>query len=323
MMTDRKIIASANVASEIANKLNASAAFVYLMIIGHRNWKTGECYLTQATLAEEVGMNDRTIRRHLTALKEAGFIEWKQGSSFSSKANSYIFLKEIFDVEGKGEAIEAKKLKAKNKEQKIKENASKKNECKVIQMPLSKKVPVSSNHSKIPSVPPKYKPQAKEETVGVKKEKDKTSTEIKTLLNEYKSLLERYNEMIETKENHWTDTYSDAVKNLIEKGNIENALNILNYAIKELKDCIKFKEKKAEKERKEKEFNERISIITLEEALKVYNTLKQELTQNFVRMVEERWLISNNPDLAKGLVINVKKAVEMKGLEFDLNKILA
>lgn len=307
MMTDRKIIASAEVVSEIVKILNASAAIIYLMLLGHRNGRTGECYVTQNTIAEETNLSDRSVRTSLNKLKEAGFLEWKQGSSFSSKANSYIFLKERFDAEGKGEAIEAKKLRAKNKEQKIIENSKKKNECKIIQMPVPNSTAAKIALNKMSPAPPQPKIETKEKSAPVKKEKDKMPAEIKTLLNEYKSLLNKRNENIESKDKYMKDTCSDAVKHYIEKGDIKTALLIIEPEVQRLKNEFYIKENGLER-------------LRHKDAEKVCKAFKEEFTSDFNRRIENYIFLDYS---AASIVIEVKNYIEKKGLEFDLNKILA
>lgn len=312
MMTDRKIIASAEVVSEILGRLNASAAIIYLMVLGHRNGRTGECYVTQTTIAEETSLSDRSVRTALNKLKEAGYLDWKQGSSFSSKANSYIFLKEVFDSEGKGAALEAKKLKSKNKEQKIVENAKKKNECKIVQMAVAKvpsgPTPKPSfldskivNMNKIAPATQTVNPAA------AKKEKVKMPAEVKSLSNEYKNLLNKRNEMIKNKENHWKDTYSGVVKNYIEKGDTKMASYVLKEGIRELQKNFYIQENGLNK-------------LKDRDADKVYTTFEQEFTNDFKSRISAYKMMNYS---SASIVAEIKFFIEDKGLEFNLNKILS
>ncbi|WP_027098288.1 helix-turn-helix domain-containing protein [Clostridium paraputrificum] len=116
----RMVIANAETIENIGKEINPSAAFLYVIILGHRNGKTGECFVTQANLAEKTGFGERTVRDNLRKLKEAGYLDWVKGSNFSSKANSYIFPKENTSKEVA--TIEKAKLTKKNKVEAIKKN---------------------------------------------------------------------------------------------------------------------------------------------------------------------------------------------------------
>lgn len=122
----RMVIANAELIEKIGREINPSAAFIYAVILGHRNGKTGECYITQANVAEKTGMTERTIIRNLNALKEAGYLDWVKGSNFSSKANSYIFPEEKSSAEVS--TIEKSKMTKKNKIEAIKKNVNVKEE---------------------------------------------------------------------------------------------------------------------------------------------------------------------------------------------------
>lgn len=127
----RMVIANAETIEKIGKEINPSAVFLYTVIIGHRNGKTGECFVTQSTLAEKTGMGERTIRDNLKKLKKAGFLDWVKGSNFSSKANSYIFPKENTSKEVA--EVEKAKMTKKNKVEAIKKNVNK--EVKIGERP--------------------------------------------------------------------------------------------------------------------------------------------------------------------------------------------
>ena len=85
------------------NKECGAAAYITLMTIySHRNSQTGLCFPSLSTIAEETGVNVRTIKRHLTSLKENGFLDWTSGgvdSQGTRYSNSYTF--PCFDKEAK------------------------------------------------------------------------------------------------------------------------------------------------------------------------------------------------------------------------------
>lgn len=91
---ERMIIVSARVFEEIIDTVGGNPALTYMALIGHRNGRTGECFITHEHLAEELKVTRKTVISNLNRLKKYGFIDWIQGGSFSSKANQYIFLKE-------------------------------------------------------------------------------------------------------------------------------------------------------------------------------------------------------------------------------------
>lgn len=308
---DRKIIVSAQTASEVMKTTNGSAYMVYSTLLGHRNGRTGECYATQATIADETGLSDRSVRTALKLLKEGGFLDWKQGSSFSSKANSYIFPREIFDAEGKGEAIEEKKLKKKNKEQKIVQ-AKNQLENKLIPMITPRFInKIKVDLSKVPPAPLTLRNEVKDKTIN-------RSNNIKLLIKDYINLVNEYNEMAEDGSQVITASYVDAIKHHADK-NEEMALYLAKHAIEETKQMIIGKKSRLEKEAKHKEFKNRIENITLNEAIEVYNSWKGELTNTLTNTIENVWLVKQreNEKLPKTLVTIIKDNIEAKGLEFE------
>lgn len=306
-----------------------TAFAVYMELISRLNVKTGLCCPSQDEIARSIGIAKRTVVNSLEKLKEKRYIDYvkvkSKTNAFSNNEYYFMYPKQELASE---EVVEKK-------------------ECKVIPMPVARKavtapdiskapsmpalrkLPIVFNPGKVPPAPSKaiqevqVKPEAKEKPVAVNKEKNKMPAEIKTLLNEYKSLINKLNKMLSA-DKQWKDTRINDIKDMIDRGDTESALNEARWSIKEVKDVIEDKEKEIRKEVLDKEFNKRIDSITLEEALKVFSILKHELTKRYVEMVERNLKHSNNPQqLAKGLVVGIKNAVEAKGLEFDLNKILA
>lgn len=300
---ERKIILDANVFTRIAKEINPTAATVYATIIGHRNGRTGECYITQETLANELGMSDRTVRRNLNELKTNGFLDWKQGSSFSSKANSYIFPLESFDLDGKGAKIEEKKLKSKNKEEQIKERVKAKIEAEEVK----EEVPAAVKEARIE----KKKEKAAER---------KVSNDVNSLIKECVKISEEYNELAKANLELFKHGFSQMqfnleadVKKLVKEEKIEAAMSILTHdrdqkkeLLQALKNNIKF----------EKLSNE----ITIEEAVKVFNLVRHELSDSMANFIETKIIPRGN---ARSIVGNCKTILENKGMTFDLQALLA
>ena len=325
----RKVITSANVLSEILDKLNPTAMAVYAMVIGHRNGKTGECYVTQATIAEETKMSLRTVKRSLSDLREAGFLDWKQGSSFSSKANSYIFPMETFDAEGIGQAIEVKKMKAKNKEEKIKKNMNKKVEAPA-QKPVrsipkgAPKAPANGPKPIMPNVNSMKKPPMAPPTIKkqeIQNIKPQASKDIKKLLAEYHNILDEHNSLVDASL-IIPPTYADAVEHHSKIGNEEMALNLINYGIEEAKRYLERAkaEAKAKAEKVEDKakvnFEKMLESITAEEAKRIYESWKDELDA----ITKSRVLDLMDVYAIKDAVRLMKESIEKKGKTFNIER---
>lgn len=305
---ERKIIMDANILGEISKAINPTAATVYAIIIGHRNGKTGECYATQATLAEELGLADKTIRRNLEQLKEKGFIDWKKGSSFSSKANSYIFPKETFDAAGIGEKIEQKKLKAKNKDEKIKDRV----QTKKLIGPRPTKEQLEAFAAA----------RSKEKRIENNKSKSlerKEKNEVNALIKECHALAKKYTDLGNENRNLFPDGFFGAnfnqendVKALIKQEKRYQAMCILNN----FKTSMEGRINSIEKEIK---FEETVNKITMDEAMKVFDMTKEDLSDYLVN------IIVNNlrPVTPRSIIMNIKTCLELKGKTLDLEGILA
>lgn len=298
----RKIILDAEVFTRVIKEINPTAAAIYATIMGHRNGKTGVCYVTQATLAEECNTTERTIIRNLNELKIAGFLDWKKGSNFSSKANSYIFPLESFDLEGKGAKIEEKKLKDKNKEEKIKERVKKKfEEDEVVEVPAEVK-------------------EVRIEKKKAKAEERKVSNDINLLIRELNKLIAEYNELAKDNMDLFKNGFiplqfniESNIKKLIKEEKIEVAISILNNE-KEKITCM------LESLKKDVNFEKLSNKITLEEAIRVFNLVKGELSESMIKSMEERIIPRGN---ARSIVSNCKVVLENKGISFDLQALLS
>lgn len=321
---NRKIILDAEVFTRIIKEINPAAAAIYATIIGHRNGKTGECYVTQYTLAEECNTTERTIIRNLNKLKDQGFLDWKKGSSFSSKANSYIFPQESFDMEGKGINIEAKKLKDKNKEEKIKNNVKKIKEEAVITLERPKLGPP-------PTIAQLKQFTMKRKAAIVKnesKEKAKESSNyINTLIKECNRLVKEYNDLAKNNMDLFENGFSslvfsseDDIKKLIKMDDIDRAVSIASYQRDNFSSFLEGLKEKINKKKEKVEFEKKIENITLEEAMKVYSLVKEEVSDFLVKKIEHTW--EKEEKHAKEIVKCIKLSLEAKGKVFNLEEML-
>lgn len=57
--------------------LSTGARLAYALLLSYA-WQEDFCFPAQDKLAKDLGMTDRHIRRHLTELREKGYITWKQ-----------------------------------------------------------------------------------------------------------------------------------------------------------------------------------------------------------------------------------------------------
>lgn len=320
---NRKIILDAEVFTNIIKEINPTAA-IYATIIGHRNGSTGECYITQANLAKECKTTDKTIERNLKKLREKGFLDWKKGSSFSSKANSYIFPCESFDSEGQGIKIEAKKLNNKNKEEKIKENVSKvKEEVTATINNENKAIKIGNK----PTVAQFNKLNKERTAISKGSMVDEVSSEnndcskitknkIKRLENECIKLAKEYTDLGNEHRELFPDGFDGMKYNLkkvvaehIEAGRIDTAFEIVNRNKEQTQDMINGIKAKIR-------FNELADKVTIEEAKKVYEMCKDELSSH---NIFEKWI---EKGFAKSIVKNIKRQLEEKGQEFDLEAML-
>lgn len=78
----------------IIKSVGPAAYVVFETLWSHLNQTNGECFPSHETLAEGSGMSERAVRTHLAALKEAGFIDWRQmpGKRAKNFSNRYWFM---------------------------------------------------------------------------------------------------------------------------------------------------------------------------------------------------------------------------------------
>lgn len=69
--------------------LTPSAKAVYLALASHADRQGGSCFPSHATLAVETGLSERTVKRCLDELRDAGAVEWKR----TGRSNRYRILK--------------------------------------------------------------------------------------------------------------------------------------------------------------------------------------------------------------------------------------
>lgn len=83
-----------DVSFKILKELGASAMGVYLSILKHRNVKNNQCFPSIATIAEESGLNEKTVKRALTKLCDNQFLIINSG--MRGIASNYYFPQEWF-----------------------------------------------------------------------------------------------------------------------------------------------------------------------------------------------------------------------------------
>lgn len=59
----------------IRSELSPNVRYVALVLSMHMNELGGSCYPSQALLAEESGLSERQVRRHLATLRQNGWLE--------------------------------------------------------------------------------------------------------------------------------------------------------------------------------------------------------------------------------------------------------
>jgi hypothetical protein len=78
--------------------VRSSTKLVLILLVNHRNNKTGQCNPSVQRLMDQTGYSKRTILFELQALKELGILEWQHGwgNAHAKQSNRYtVNLKEI------------------------------------------------------------------------------------------------------------------------------------------------------------------------------------------------------------------------------------
>lgn len=78
---------------KIAAQLGPTELGYFVMLLYHRNEGTGQCNPSQERLAKMLNVDDQTVRRRTTSLKEAGFIYFDkdQKTAKGEKSRDYTF----------------------------------------------------------------------------------------------------------------------------------------------------------------------------------------------------------------------------------------
>jgi DNA-binding transcriptional MocR family regulator len=62
-------------------RLSATAKLLYAQLYDHRNKRTGQCNPKQSLLARELGISMDTVQRHLSQLRQHGFVVITRGQN--------------------------------------------------------------------------------------------------------------------------------------------------------------------------------------------------------------------------------------------------
>lgn len=85
---------ASEVAFDILKELNGNCMGVYLTLLSHRNMRNNKCFPSIKRLNEKTGLSEKTIKRILTELYNAGYIIINSG--YKGTNSNYYFPKEWF-----------------------------------------------------------------------------------------------------------------------------------------------------------------------------------------------------------------------------------
>lgn len=85
---------SNHIIRELAVDYHVNVAFVYIIILSHRNTDNNQCFPSKELLVKETGLNISTIKKCIKTLGDNGYLVWKKGNS--KFANNYYFPMEPF-----------------------------------------------------------------------------------------------------------------------------------------------------------------------------------------------------------------------------------
>lgn len=85
---------ASEVAFDILKELNGNCMRVYLTLLSHRNMRNNKCFPSIKRLNEKTGLSEKTIKRILTELYNAGYIVINSG--YKGTNSNYYFPQEWF-----------------------------------------------------------------------------------------------------------------------------------------------------------------------------------------------------------------------------------
>lgn len=94
MMLENWVKANNQLIRRIITESNAQTAMLYLIILSHRNAKSGQCFPSISLLAREMHLTDRNIQRMINTLCSLDVLIVNSGKQGVS--NNYYFPKEDF-----------------------------------------------------------------------------------------------------------------------------------------------------------------------------------------------------------------------------------
>lgn len=93
---------------EIYETLGIKELFIYMLLLSHRNYRSGKCFPSIKTLTKETQLSKPTVIKLLNNLKKAGYIEIDLGRSHL--ASSYAFPKEVGSISSGSDSEEKEDL---------------------------------------------------------------------------------------------------------------------------------------------------------------------------------------------------------------------